>query len=133
MGNVTTVEVIPMRWLPIKYWVRNYKTGPIAEWVARMIIRCGNVEYVHTDDIHEATVACGDLVVKFWNSNYPYAWFHQGQVSDRTSGKTLFWWKNQMPDRRTLRLLDEVVERAIDASIQAAIRKAAEPGEVKRA
>lgn len=116
-------------WIPMKYWVRNYKPGPIAERVARMIIECGDdVEYIHTGDHYEATVACGDLVVKFWNSNYPYAWFKLGQVSDRTSGKILYWWNDQMPGRRTLRLLDETIERAIEESMQVAFHKATAPG-----
>jgi hypothetical protein len=32
----------------MKYWSRNYRTGPIAERVARMIVGCGNVEYTST-------------------------------------------------------------------------------------
>jgi len=111
------------RFLP-RYWTRNYATGPIAQRVARMIIECEEVEYIHTGDHYYSFIRCGDLIVKFWDQNRPHAWFMEGSVSKRNDGPTLYWWKGQMPDRATLPLLEDAIDRAVEVSMRAAISKA---------
>lgn len=98
-----------LRSLMPQYWIRNHTTGNTASYVADLILSADESQLVYKDREYRSAVSNGEWGVVFWDHNWPYAWFSEGEYI--TNRGQRFYWKNEMPHRMQQVQLKDLFER----------------------
>lgn len=90
--------------------IRNHWVGAIAQFVAELILSESDWEINDTNSVCVCTIENKNYKIKFWIANRMYAFFSEGEVFDKRTGKKISW-KDQLPRRQTAwKILNFLVE-----------------------